>query len=548
MVLEEAMRDLSILIPSRNEMFLKNTVDDILSNIEADTEIIVVLDGKWPDPGIPDHPRLNLIYHHQSIGQRAATNEAAKMSTAKYVMKCDAHCAFDKGFDAKLLQNIEPDWTVIPRMYNLHAFDWLCKCGERRYQGPKPERCEKCGGNQIDIDLIWKPRIKRMTDFTRFDKDLRFQYWGNYDKRPEAQGQIADVMGCLGACWMMERKRYWDLEGLDEKHGSWGQMGVEIACKSWLSGGRMVVNKNTWFSHMFRTQPGFGFPYEISDKQQEEARKYSRDLWLNDKWEKQTRPLSWLIQKFSPVPDWEPVTKGALYYTCNTHDENIEQACRKQLKSAIGDMELTTVSLKPIDFGNNIVIDRARGAETMHHQIVAGLEKATTDIVFLCESDVLYHPSHFAFVPPRKDVFYYNEHTYRVNAQTEQVVFYYTKQISGCCAYRDLLLEFFRKRLEIIQKTGFNRHYEPGQKTTNEGVFPVSRGGKYGSARWMSELPNLDIRHDKNITISKWKPEDFRNPKACEGWKTVEEVPGWGQITGKFATLLSTILQKEQNQ
>ena len=37
---------------------------------------------------------------------------------------------------------------------------------------------------------------------------------------------------------------------------------------------------------------------------QEKAKQYSRDLWLNDKWEGANYPLSWLIDKFKPVPDW----------------------------------------------------------------------------------------------------------------------------------------------------------------------------------------------------------------------------------------------------
>ena len=68
--------ELSILIPARQEMWLAKTVDDILSNIEANTEIIVVLDGAWADPGVINDPRVTIIYHSASIGQRAATNEA----------------------------------------------------------------------------------------------------------------------------------------------------------------------------------------------------------------------------------------------------------------------------------------------------------------------------------------------------------------------------------------------------------------------------------------------------------------------------------------
>ncbi len=51
------MVDLSILIPARNEMFLKDTVEDILKNSEASTEIIVVLDGQWAEPSIAQHSK-----------------------------------------------------------------------------------------------------------------------------------------------------------------------------------------------------------------------------------------------------------------------------------------------------------------------------------------------------------------------------------------------------------------------------------------------------------------------------------------------------------
>ena len=95
--------DLSILIPARNEMFLARTIEDILNNIEGNTEIIAVMDGYWTDPPIPQHERVTVIYNPESIGQRAATNQAAKLSKAKYLMKCDAHCAFDKGFDVKMI-------------------------------------------------------------------------------------------------------------------------------------------------------------------------------------------------------------------------------------------------------------------------------------------------------------------------------------------------------------------------------------------------------------------------------------------------------------
>ena len=105
--------DLSILIPARNEMFLQRTIEDILEHIEADTEIIAVLDGKWADPPVKDHERVTLLHHPESIGQRAATNDAAHLAQAKYVMKVDAHCSFAQGFDRIMLEDMNDNWTCL---------------------------------------------------------------------------------------------------------------------------------------------------------------------------------------------------------------------------------------------------------------------------------------------------------------------------------------------------------------------------------------------------------------------------------------------------
>lgn len=300
------MTSLSVIIPARNEQFLRQTIENILENAEGDTEVIAVLDGAWAEPQIPDHPRVTLVYHPYSVGQRAACNEAARISRAEFVMKCDAHCAFDKGFDVKLMAECGDDWLVVPRMYNLHAFDWQCgKCGHRRYQGPYPTECEKCD-NVTDFQQIvtWVPRLSRKTDFARFDNELRFNYWGSYDKRPEAKGDIADLMCFVGACFFMRRSWYWEIGGCDEGHGSWGQQGVEMSCKGWLSGGRVVVNKRTWFGHMFRTRDGFGFPYHLSGRDVQKARDYSRWLWVGGNWGQAVHKLSWILERFWPVDGW----------------------------------------------------------------------------------------------------------------------------------------------------------------------------------------------------------------------------------------------------
>ena len=308
-------KDLSILIPSRNEMFLKNTIEDILKNKTADTEVIAVLDGAWADPEIEDHPDVTLVYLPEAVGQRAATNIACKLSRAKYVMKLDAHCAFDKGFDTKLIAEMHDDWTVVPMMYNLHCFDWECKkCGNTWYQGPTPKFCcsdgsgkvqnEKCDSTEFERKMIWKPRRNRCTWSWYFDKDLRFQYSNKRDLRPPKGKDPVETMSLLGACWMLTRDKYWELNICDENHGSWGQQGTEVGAKTHLSGGKLMCIRSTWFAHMFRTQGGdFGFPYKISGRQVQKARDYSKKLWIGNKWDKAKYDLEWLIKKFNP-PTW----------------------------------------------------------------------------------------------------------------------------------------------------------------------------------------------------------------------------------------------------
>jgi len=520
------MRQLSILIPSRNEMFLAKTIENILENIEGDTEIIAGFDGQWADPPVVDNPRVTLVYYPESIGQRAMTNQLCRLSKAKYVMKVDAHCAFDKGFDVKMMAEMHDDWTMIPTMKNLHAFDWVCqKCGERRYQGPSGV-CEKCGGD-TKMDVLWRAKPSPQSNFYRFDNSLHFQYWKAFEKRPEGQGDICETMSIQGSCFMLTRKKYWELDICSEEFSSWGQQGVEVACKTWLSGGRLVVNRKTWYAHMFRTQGGdFGFPYPQSGSEVDKNRQYSRDLFQGDKWPKAKHTFQWLIDKFAPIPDWhdqEKSNKGIIFYTDNQLNLKIAHQVQKQLKS-IG-LPIVSASLKPMDFGKNIHLPLERGYLSMFKQILAALESSTAEIVFFCEHDVLYHPSHFEFTPPKKDVFYYNENVWKLNAETGQALHYDCKQVSGICVYRETAIKHYRKRVDMVEKNGFSMKmgFEPGTHNRPERVDDLT------SEVWKSEFPNIDIRHDNNLSPTRWKKEEFRNQKFTEGWIESDEIPGWGK-------------------
>jgi len=299
--------DLSIIIPARQEMFLKNTVEDILKQKRGKTQIIIGLDGAWSDPVIKDHPDVVMVHYSESIGQRAIANQCAKLSRAKYIAKCDAHCGFDEGFDVKLIADIKDDWTVVPIMRNLHAFDWVCSEGHRRYQG-RSGVCRTCG-KPTTRDFKWIGKTNPQSDSYCFTTEPRFAYFKEYRKRPEYKEMLKTgltmTMSLQGSFFMMTREKYWELNICDENFGSWGSQGLEVAIKTWLSGGKVMVNHNTWYGHMFRTQGGdFGFPYPQSGKKQKENRKLAKDYFFNNKFSKAVHPLSWLIRKFMPVSNW----------------------------------------------------------------------------------------------------------------------------------------------------------------------------------------------------------------------------------------------------
>lgn len=207
--------------------------------------------------------------------------------------------------------------------------------------------------------------------------------------------------------------------------------------------------------------------------------------------------------------------KSIIYYTCNTHKPEIDDLARMYLSKV--DLPIISVSLnKEIDFGDiRIVMQGERSQLMMHKQVVRGLEECKTKYVFLAESDVLYHPSHFDFTPIKDDVFYFNTNVWKWRWKDGYCIRTdVSQQLSGMCGSRELLLNFFKKRVAQIEREGWNRHYEP-----KEGI----------KENYQSEICNICIRHDANLTGSKWSVNDFKNKRYAKGWKesTIDKIVGW---------------------
>ncbi len=488
---------ISVIIPALNEIYLSRTIESILSAAKGDIEVIAVCDGYWPDPPIRDHPRVTIIHHTKPLGQRQSINEGARIARGKYILKADAHCMFDEGFDIKLASDCERDWTVIPRLYQLDA--------------------EK-----------WQPKWHKKTDFMFFrsphdeKKPFRIDYYDArcyrefpdeykaYKKAKWRQGQICDTMASLGACWFMHKDRFWELGGLDEEHAHWGQMGVEIACKSWLSGGRQVVNKKTWYAHLWRRTP----PWQLSQADVDKSRQYSIDLWMNNKWPLQKRKISWLVEKFAPVPSWnhhEIVSDiTVLYYTCNKISAEFREKVLGQLRYAAGkNVPVISVSQKPLDFGENICVGEiGQSLQNIYKQVLTGAKKVKTQYVALCEDDCLYVPEHFHYRP--KDCFAYNLNRWLLHEDLR--LFSYRKRpiLSQCIAPTKLLIECLQQRMNM----------EVPKKYCGEmGLFEKKLGLKeYPYETFETKEPNIVICHRKNTSGRKYIGKDAEPTKNLQPW------------------------------
>lgn len=240
---------ISIIIPSYKDPLLNKTVESLLENAEGDIEIICVMDGYWQAP--IDDKRVRVVHLGKNRGMRGAINAGVSVAKGEYIMRTDEHCVFGKGYDRILTERFKDNWIVYPKRFYLDTEKW----------------------EVMDIE----PNI-----YNKLIIDTSHGKWSgvNWKAREEERKdkEIDDSMAMQGSCWIMKRS-WWDKvikELQTEGYGPLYGDSHEMVFKTWKAGGRLMVNKKTWYAHKHRK---FSRTHNYGTNEAKPGWEYSLNLW-----------------------------------------------------------------------------------------------------------------------------------------------------------------------------------------------------------------------------------------------------------------------------
>jgi GT2 family glycosyltransferase len=217
---------LSVVIPSYKDPLLHKTIDSLIENAEGEIEIIPVLDGYWPETPIKTDKRVKVVHLGGNRGMRGAINAGVRVANGEFIMRTDEHCMFAKGFDRILTQDCGDKQIMTPRRYYLDPVRWaVMDLPPVDYEKLKVRTFEN--GKSKFEGVNWRSKTKERADIL-----------------------IDETMAMQGSCWIM-RRSWWDTIGEleTEGYGPHYQDSHEMVFKTWERGGKLLVNKNTWFAH-----------------------------------------------------------------------------------------------------------------------------------------------------------------------------------------------------------------------------------------------------------------------------------------------------------
>lgn len=215
-----------------------------------------------------------------------------------------------------------------------------------------------------------------------------------------------------------------------------------------------------------------------------------------------------------------------IYYTANEISTEFYKETRYQLELAAGDTKIISVSLKPLNRPNNIVVDTPRSHINIYRQALVGAKAATTKYIAMAEDDILYSPEHFKHIP-QAGKFAYNIGFWMLFTWQENPLF--TQKIGGrrnlfaLICERELFIETLEERFAKWPdetKVDLSVWAEPGRYEKHLGL------PERESYTFYTNPPNIMFSHEQALGFTnlgtRKKVGDIR----------AESIPYWGDADG----------------
>jgi len=244
----------------------------------------VGLNGSCEEPFFADYENLTVVRLPIAVGIKPMINLLASMATGKYIYKSDAHCSFGKGFDEILQAEMQPDWIVTPR-FKIIKDDWSIQIRD---------------GQEEFYDYFYL-----CCPFTD-PRGFRFKAGGHWPERTAerltSHPSVDETPSMHGSGWFMTKDRYFELGGFPniDPYGH-AQEPVWLGLKNWLMGGKVMVNKKTWYAHLH--QDGNKRGYRMDKAQENLSYKIAAEHFVGDKGH-YLHDFGWFVDKFMPMPSW----------------------------------------------------------------------------------------------------------------------------------------------------------------------------------------------------------------------------------------------------
>jgi glycosyltransferase involved in cell wall biosynthesis len=270
------MSKVSIVIPSRQEPYLIKTVEDVLRQATGDIEVVVGLDGWWPEQPFPDDKRVHCLHHGTAQGLRPTINACVQIAKGEFIFKLDAHCGLSKGFDEVLKAECGEGEVAIPAKYSLEPDAWVAFREPWHY-----------------FYLTW-PWLDDETFIGLIEK--------NYDPSyniPRLHKPVDEILTFQGSAWLL-RRSHWDRllpNGMDNDHLYFAHEALEIGMGTWLSGGRVKIVKNAHYAHLFKGK-SHKRTFIRHKRRWADAIRWSTEHWM------QHPMFPDIVGRFMPMPDW----------------------------------------------------------------------------------------------------------------------------------------------------------------------------------------------------------------------------------------------------